>query len=252
MGESFRISREGVMDQQAREKKEPQKSVETDNEVFLFFGRCIMKPHYLFFLAIVLWCGCASIQPQELPDKLPHLIEQEPFPPMSYALFKTHHEFDLKLQIEDNGNVLKAEILNPTGDAEWDSMAVQRIGKWRFSPAIHAGNPIRMWVTIRAYVKAEEPLTMGLADFVCMDPRLADSVYSLLLSGEDFGRLVSLFSISKSKANNGDLGQVDIHRYTKGVQKTLLQLKENEITEPLAMGQQYVIFKRVALKMPLQ
>lgn len=211
-----------------------------------------MKALYLFLLAIVLWCGCASIQPQELPDKLPHLIEQEPFPPMSYAISKTHPEFDLKLQIEDNGEVLQAEILNPTGDAEWDSMAIQRIGKWRFSPAILAGHPIRMWVRIRAYVRTEEPRTMGLAEFVCIDPRLADSVYALLLSGEDFGRLVSLLSISKSKANNGDLGQVDIHRYAQGVQKTLLQLKENEITEPLAMGQQYVIFKRTALKMPLQ
>lgn len=211
-----------------------------------------MKPFYLSLLALVFWCGCASIQPQELPDNLPHLIEQEPFPPMSYAVTKTRHEFDLRLQIEDNGNVLNAEILNPTGDAEWDSMAIHRIEKWRFSPAIRAGKPIRIWVTIRAYVKSEDPLTMGLAEFVCMDPRLADSVYALLLTGEDFGRLVSHFSISKSKANNGDLGQVDIHRYTQGVQKTLLQLKENDITEPLAMGQQYVIFKRVALKTPLQ
>ena len=240
------------MDKQALEKKEPQKSAETDDEVFLFFGRCIMKPPYLFLSVLALWCGCASIQPQELPDKLPHLIEQEPFPPMSYAISKTHNEFDLKLQIEDNGNVLKAEILNPTGDVEWDSMAIQRIEKWRFSPAMLAGHPIRMWVRIRAHVKSEEPRTMDLAEFVCTDPRLADSVYALLLTGEDFGRLVSLFSVSKSKANNGDLGQVDIHRYTHGVQKRLLQLKENEITEPLAMGQQYVIFKRAALKMPLQ
>jgi hypothetical protein len=240
------------MNQQALEKEEPQKSAETDDEVFLFFGRCIMKPLYLLFLTLLLWCGCASFQPQELPDKLPHLIEQEPFPPMSYAVSKTHHEFDLKLQIEDNGNVLKAVILNPTGEAEWDSIATLRIGKWKFSPAIHAGNPIRMWVTIRAYVKSEEPLTMGLAEFTCMDLRLADSVHSLLLSGEDFGRLVSLFSISKSKANDGDLGQVDIHRYAHGVQKALRQLKENEITEPLAMGQHYVIFKRLALKIPLQ
>ncbi len=211
-----------------------------------------MKTLYLFLLTPVLWCGCASIQPQEMPDKLPHLIEQEPFPAMSYAISNTHQEFDLKLQIADNGNVLKAEILNPTGDAEWDSMAVQRIEKWRFSPAIHSGSPIRMWVTVHAYIKAEEPLTMGLAEFVCMNSSLADSVYTLLLSGEDFGRLVFLFSISKSKANNGDLGQVDVHRYDQGVRKTLLRLKENEITEPLAMGQQYVIFKRVALKMPLQ
>jgi len=211
-----------------------------------------MKPFFFFFLALFAWSGCASFQPQEAPDKLPHLIEQEPFPPMSYAISATHHEFDLRLQIEDNGNVLKAELLNPTGDSEWDSMAVQRIEKWRFSPAIHAGNPIRMWVAIRAYIRTEEPLTMGLAEFVSTDQRLADSVYALLQTGEDFGRLVSLFSISKSKENNGDLGQLDIHRYERRVQKKLTNLKENEFTEPLAMGQQYVIFKRVALKIPLQ
>lgn len=211
-----------------------------------------MKPLFLFLSLLVLWYGCASIQPQEMPNALPHLIEQEPFPPMSFVISKSHNEFDLKLQIDEKGSVLKAEIMNPTGDAEWDSIAVQRIGKWRFSPAIHEGNPIRMWVNIRAYVRAEEPQTMGLAEFVCMDMHLADSVYTLLVGGEDFGKLASLLSVSKSKANNGELGQVDIHRYTEKVQRSLRRLKDNEFTEPIVMGQQFVIFKRLTTNAPLQ
>jgi parvulin-like peptidyl-prolyl isomerase len=93
---------------------------------------------------------------------------------------------------------------------------------------------------------------MGLREIVCANSLIADSVYALLLGGEDFGKLVSKFSISKSRALNGDLGEVDIHRYTEEVQKALLHLRENEFTKPLAMGEQYAIFQRIVWDVRLQ
>ena len=93
---------------------------------------------------------------------------------------------------------------------------------------------------------------MGLREIVCENSLVADSVYALLLAGEDFGKLVSGFSISKSKSDNGNLGEIDIHRYTEAVQKALLQLKENGFTKPLAMGDQFVIFKRIAWDVRLE
>lgn len=211
-----------------------------------------MKLCFLFISVCVLSYGCASTKPEEMPDKLPRLVEQEPFPPMSEGLSKTRHDFDLRLQIGEDGTVLRAELMSPSGDAEWDSLALKRIEKWKFSPAMQAGKPLRIWISIRACVRCAEPLKMGLREIVCANSLLADSVYALLLAGEDFGKLVSKFSISKSKVYKGDLGEVDIHRYSEEVQKTLLHLGENEFTKPLAMGEQFAIFQRIVWDVRLQ
>lgn len=211
-----------------------------------------MKTHYRCIFASLVALGCATTHPVELPDRLPQLIEQEPFPPMSDALFRTHHDFDLKLQIEDDGTVLRAEILNPTADSEWDSLAVSRVRRWKFSPAMHAGRPMRMWITFKASVKCEDPVFVDLAEIVLADAALADSAYALLIAGEDFEQLVSRFSVSQSKTVRGYLGAVDIHRYAEDVQKALLRLKESDITKPLAMGKRYTIFKRLRWNTRLQ
>ena len=199
----------------------------------------------ILFLVGILLTGCASTQPSEPLERLPQLIVQEPFPPMSEALFKTRHDVELKIQVADNGNVLKAELLDPTGDSEWDSLALTRIGKWRFSPAMRAGKPMQMWITIHAQIKFDDPITMHLAELVCPSSSVADSVYGLLLAGEDFYRLASVVSTGATIAMEGDLGEVDIHRYRQEVQKTLVSLREDHFTKPLEMGDHFVIFKRL-------
>jgi len=205
-----------------------------------------MKITCIVFIACIIACGCSSSQLTEMPEKLPRLIEQEPFPPMSGDLLVNHSEFDLKILVAENGSVLKAELLNPIGDAAWDTLATSRMKQWKFSPAIQNGKPIPMWITFRAHVKCETPVYIGLAEIVCENSSDADSAYSLLLAGKDFGMLVSRFSISDSKANHGDLGQVDISRYGESMKHVLAELKENEFTQPLALGEHFVIFKRLA------
>ena len=93
---------------------------------------------------------------------------------------------------------------------------------------------------------------MPLAEIVCANSSIADTVYTLLQGGEKFERMVSLYSVGKSRTYNGDLGEVDIHRYAENIQKSLLQLKANECTEPLAMGEQFVIFKRLVWDVRIQ
>ena len=205
-----------------------------------------MKSTHFLFLACAFAWGCASTQSIDMPEKMPRLIEQEPFPPMSEALLASHSELDLRILIAEDGSVLKAQLLNLSGDAEWDALAIARMEQWKFSPAIHNGKPIAMWINFHARVKCETPVYIGLAEIECESASVADSVYALLRSGEDFGLLVSNFSVSKSKGNHGDLGQVDISRYGEDVKHVLAELKENGYTEPLPMGEHYVIFKRLS------
>jgi TonB family protein len=189
--------------------------------------------------------GCASTQTADMPEKMPQLIEQEPFPPMSGALLVNHSELYLRILVADDGSVQKADILNPSGDAAWDELASSRMKLWKFSPAIQNGKPITMWINFHAHVKCETPMYIGLAEIVCETATVADSVYALLKAGKAFDALASNFSISKSKENHGDLGQVDISRYGEKVRRVLKVLEENGYTEPLAMGEHFVIFKRL-------
>ena len=214
-------------------------------EVFLFARRCHMKAIYVFFLACAFACGCASTEPTEMPEKLPQLIEHEPFPPMSSTLLDNHPEFDLKILVAEDGSVLKAEFLNPTGNVAWDTLAIAKMKQWIFSPAIENGKPISMWINFRAHIKSEIPTYFRLAEIVCENASTADSVYALLRTGENFETLVSRFSIANSKENHGDLGHVDISRYGEEVKHVLAELKENAFTEPIALGEHDVIFKRL-------
>ena len=204
-----------------------------------------MKSTCIFFIACVIAYGCASTQPAGMPEKLPRLIEYEPFPPMSGALLNNHPEFDLRILVAEDGSVLKAELLTLSGDAAWDTLAKARMKQWIFSPAIQNGKPIPMWVNFRARIKCEIPVYFELAEIVCENVSTADSAYALLQAGENFETLVSRFSISHSKENHGDLGHVDISRYGEEVKHVLAGLKENDFTEPVALGEHYVIFKRL-------
>ncbi|MGA7161738.1 MAG: peptidylprolyl isomerase [Bacteroidota bacterium] len=204
-----------------------------------------MKTIYIFFLASALAYGCASIETAEMPEKLPQLIEHEPFPPMSNTLLDNHPVFDLKILVAEDGSVVKAELLNPTGIVEWDTLAIARMKQWIFSPAIQNGKPISMWINFRARIKCEIPTYFRLAEIVCQNASTADSVYALLRTGENFETLVSRYSVANSKENRGDLGHVDISRYGEEVKHVLAELKENAFTEPIALGEHDVIFKRL-------
>jgi TonB family protein len=205
-----------------------------------------MKPASISLFACLLLWGCGSTESVDMPEVMPRLIEQEPFPPMSEALVLSHSELDLRILISEDGSVLKAQLINPSTDAAWDSLAGERMKEWKFSPAIHRGKPIAMWINFHAHVKFEIPVYVGLAEIECGTAELADSVFTLLQAGKNFDSLVSSFSISKSKENHGQLGQVDISRYGDRVKRILTALKGNGYTEPIALGEHFVIFKRLA------
>ncbi|HTR82294.1 MAG TPA: TonB family protein [Bacteroidota bacterium] len=160
-------------------------------------------------------------------------------------LAKTRHQFDLRLKVNEDGSVARADILDPSGDAVWDSLALSQIAKWKFAPALDDGKPIPMWITMRANVKFEQPILMDLAEIVCRNASIADSVYSLLNAGASFESLVSTFSISHSKDRGGNLGEIDLCRYSDDIRKTLKKLGTNEFSEPIALGDTYVIFRRL-------
>jgi PPIC-type PPIASE domain len=188
--------------------------------------------------------GCIASQPSE-SYIAPKLIDQEPFPALPPNLVIYRQDFHMKLQVGADGTVLHVFFDHWSGDPEWDSIAVQRIRHWRFSPGMYNGTPVKLWVDLHACVRCEEPVMMAVEEIMCPTRQIADSVYTLLRSGSDFETLASACSIAPSRPHGGRLGEVDIHRFPDVVHNALMDIKSNEFTAPLAVGNYYCIYKRV-------
>ncbi len=198
---------------------------------------------FLLLLGLAL-SGCIASQPSETYIA-PKLIDQEPFPALPPNLVVYRQDFHMKLQIGTDGTVLHVLLDHWSGDPEWDSVAVHRIRHWRFSPGMYNGTPVKLWVDLHACVRCEEPVLMGIEEIMCPTRQIADSVYRLLQAGSDFETIASEFSIAPSRAHGGRLGEVDIHRFPDAVHTALLDIKTNEYTLPLAVGNYFCIYKRV-------
>lgn len=201
-----------------------------------------MKP--LLVLIMVLMAGCAGSQPADT-YVAPRLIEQEPFPALPPNLAAYRQDFHMNLQIGTDGSVLRVALDHWSGDPDWDSTAVANIRRWRFTPAMYQGKPVKLWIDLRASVRSEEPVLIGLNEIVCPTRELADSVYSMLRAGSEFENLAALYSVAPSRQQHGRLGVVDLHRYSGEVRDALRDLHTNEYTGPLAVGSYFCIYKRV-------
>ena len=116
--------------------------------------------------------------------------------------------------------------------------------QWRFTPAFHDSSPGGRWIQNRIIVKPGDRVDMTLGELVASSQGQADSLYSLLERGSDFDTLVA-HSANVSFCKFGRfLGTIDIDVYPKHVRDELRKLSVNEITRPLRLGADYIIYKR--------
>lgn len=191
----------------------------------------------------LLFTSCSAPEQALLQDKLPQLILQDPLPAVD-SFVEKHLRIDLRLLIDKEGNVAYVEFVSPAVNAVWDSLARQTMYRWKFSPALAKGKPTRVWMRFPVLVRFTEPRIMELAEIVCESASSADSLYSLLHSGEDFSRLAKGHSRSVSASDGGRLGKVNIRRYPDDVQTTLSSLRDGSFTSPIHLGNHFIIFKR--------
>lgn len=199
----------------------------------------------IFICLFLIIPGCKVFQPDEQAYIQPRLIKQAELPPLQVSHFRDSYDFICEMRINCCGDVERAKILTPSGDAKWDSLAQLSLLNWKYSPAIYEGHPIELTVKRRVRVIFEQPRYYSLAEIEVQNYSKADSIYNALLAGADFAKLCKTCSCSKSKEKNGMLGNVNINHFNDDIKTQVAVLSEGEFTKPLAYGEHFIIYKRV-------
>ncbi len=203
-----------------------------------------MKAPAAALIPLLILAGCAAPRGTITPEPQSELIRLTPLPPvMSYAM-----AFGVKLTVLFNvlpdGTTREVSLLQSSGDPEWDSLAVDSLRQWCFTPVTGEREPAERWIRYGIVVQVQEPIVMRLAEMVLPDRRKADSLSTLLKGGANFDSL----GVQTLKRGSGGSWKppesVNIARYPGHVRETLSTLRADEITEPIRIGLNYVIFKR--------
>lgn len=199
----------------------------------------------IFLFSLGIFAGCCTTRPYSDAITPPQLLEINQLPSVPETIYSPNFVINAEMLVGENGSVSNVKLLNSSGDKEWDSLAVASIERWKFSPARLHDKPIKLLIRRKIKVKFANPVYMNLSEILCRTFDYADSAYQALKNGDDFGKVAERYSIeSSNKMKGGSLGKVDIYRYPEEIQSQLLGLSENEFTEPISYGENYIIFKR--------
>ena len=196
-------------------------------------------------LAVLFLYGCAAFELPEATYSLPEVTYQSPLPQWPFHTETVSFNLTFKIHIAADGTVNDAIIESPTGSKEWDSLALEQVRKWRYSPALMNGRPTALWLRQTIRVNFDKPVLMAIADLTCPDRETADSLYALLKKGAPFDSLARLYSISDSRSRGGVVGEMDIHTLPVHISREIAVLHPGEISKPLKLGRTFVIYKRL-------
>jgi len=196
-------------------------------------------------LCLIFTFGCSSVKYDNKISSMPVLLERTELPTIPQDVTSSEFYLSVKMMVNEKGEVAKVVLLNGLGIPEWDSSAVKSIKRWKYEPAKVDGTPVNLWLVQKVKVQVETPLYFSLSEIVCDSFDQAEFIMSKLKEGEDFGELALQYSKDTSKSRNGYIGKKDINLYPVNISRVLRNLSINQHTQPLKIGKQYVIFKRM-------
>lgn len=199
----------------------------------------------VFILSVFIIAGCSTINQFDGEISSPELLKQYPLPSIPLSIYSPNFYLNLKLLVLEDGTVKHVTILNRTGDEVWDSLAQESISKWIYIPARIKDKPISIWVIQKVNIDIREPVYINLAEILCDSLKTAQRVYEGLRKNENFGEQASKFSVDPSRTNNGILGKVNTRIFPNYIQREIQNLSNDEFTEPIKYGDQFIIFKRI-------
>ncbi len=198
---------------------------------------------YLLLLFIFIY-GCAATI-ETLPDRVaPRIVSLTSLPPLTTPGHTGQTEFKAFFYILPDGSVEEIRLEKSSGDASWDSAAIDSMKQWCFTSLPADTHPRGQWVEYTIRIMVEDPIWRQLGELVAHTKSEADSLYMLIREGADFYAIAH----QKRKDTNDEIGRylgtVDILRYPEHVRNELRKLRAGQCTAPIPVGNHYVIYKR--------
>ena len=198
-------------------------------------------------LLMLLAGGCAAPQQAIAPDPKLELISMTELPPLSSPAIGFGVKLVALFQVRPDGTTKDVTLVRPSGVPEWDRPAIDSMKQWRFTPLATGEQQVDRWLRHAVIVQVQDPVVMRLAEMVVPTQHMADSLFALLEGGADFDALGRRAS---KESEGGFLKQaeaVNIARYPSHVRNTLSLLRPDQVSRPIRIGLNYVIFKRYHL-----
>jgi len=199
-------------------------------------------------MLFLLVAGCATPQRAVAPDPKLELISMTELPPLSSPPIGFGVKLVAVFHVLPDGTTKDVTLVRPSGVPEWDRPAIDSMKQWRFTPLASSEPQVDRWLRHAVIVQVQDPVVMRLAEMAVPTQQMADSLYALLEGGADYealGRRVS------NESEGGSLKQaeaVNIARYPSHVRNALSLLRAGQVSRPIRIGLNYVIFKRYPLE----
>ena len=198
---------------------------------------------------LLILCCCAPASYLALDDA-PELLEPTPLPPLPERFHNPEITFDVRIRVAPDGSVADVNWLKLVVDREWDGLAEREIRKWKFSPVVTAVQPAGLWILQKVRVVIGERVRLVLGQITVTTAATADSVFDVLVQGADFEDVARTVSVDSFAVSGGYRGETDVRFLAPKIQEGLLLLQGSDITRPIKLGKEFVIFELLPRRTP--
>jgi TonB family protein len=201
---------------------------------------------HAIILSLMLLAGCSIVQAPPVRPNAPELVSMSPLPVYASHALLGDMVLDAVFHVKPDGTIVGVDLVRASGDPGWDRAAVDSMMHWRFTPITFGDPGDTLIVRSRVIVRLENPAVMSLGLLALASRAEADSMHALLLRGASFDSLAASSRWDNGQKRGLFTGPLDIGRYPQHVRAALRRLAVDDITEPLRLGAEYVIMKRLA------
>ncbi len=195
---------------------------------------------YFLTLFLALFIGCTLTQQTELPPDQPELISMVPLPPLSSMPAAGGLKINVIMHVMENGTVENARLVGTSGDASWDTLALQSMKQWRY-----ASSGKSRWIRQLVVVQIQEPVVLDVAEYECARLQVADSLAAALNNAADVSVILKGAAAPGSEVKAKVRKSVNIAVYPKRIMDELLKLADGGNTAPIKVGDKYCIYQRL-------
>ncbi len=196
-------------------------------------------------VCLLMFYGCMEQKDVMVPDVLPRLRDYRTIVYPVQRPMSNEYKVTADLLIDDRGNVRSAVLPAGTGYAALDDSILSAVRQWKFYPAELGGKAVPLKLAQEITIHFEPALEYTLAEIVVPSMALADSIAGELERGAEFSRLARQYSIAKSAAKGGLIGEVELKTFRPDIYTIVRRLAPGSYAGPVPIDHVYAIYKRI-------